>query len=301
MLGTDAIALWLYHHSERIFSLLSPVSKLSVLTLTRDRTEHLQNLLKGLAQSSRLPDECVVAHMNEPAEVLGDWPFDCQHFTYEDSKVSLPLSCARNAAAGRAKGDRFIFLDVDCIPAEDMLAEYEKAFEQRPDAIAMGNVRYLSHSISHNWTEDLLQEKSAPHPKRDKSHLAAVEKESNYGLFWSLSFGLSQALFNRLGGFSDAYSGYGAEDTDFAWKAREQKIDLVWVPKALAFHQFHLNPTPPWHNFESIIYNAKVFYQRWGEWPMAGWLKIFATEGYIDWTLSGDRLEILRLPAQARS
>lgn len=280
---------------------LTPVSKLSVLTLTHNRTDHLQNLLVGLAQSSRLPDECIVAHMNEPAAILGDWPFDCQHFTYEDSRVSLPLPSARNAAARRATGDRLIFLDVDCIPAKDMLAEYEKAFEQENEAIAMGNVHYLPHPISNNWTEDLLKQKSAPHPKRDVSHLVTIEKENNYGLFWSLSFGLSTELFNRLGGFSDCYPSYGAEDTDFAWKAREQEIDLVWVPKALAFHQFHPSPVPPWHNFESIIYNAKVFYQKWGEWPMEGWLKVFAEEGYIDWTLSGDRLEILRLPAQARS
>ena len=277
------------------------MSKLSVLTLTKNRTHHLQNLLEGLAQSSRLPDECIVVHMNEPAQTLGDWPFDCQHSTYKDAKEPLPLPGARNAAANKATGDRLIFLDVDCIPAKDMLAEYDKACDRRPDAIVMGNVHYLPHKISNSWTEETLREISEPHPKRDISNIASLEKEENYGLFWSLSFALSRDLFNQLGGFSDCYPSYGAEDTDFAWKARAQGIDLIWVPEALSFHQFHTSIVPPWHNFKSITYNAKVFYERWGEWPMEGWLKVFAEEGYIDWALSGDRLEVLRLPAQAQS
>ena len=275
------------------------VSKISVLTLTRNRTDHLQNLLQGLALSSRLPDECIVVHMNEPAQSLGEWPFRCQHLAYEQADIPLPLPAARNAAADRATGDLLLFLDVDCIPAKGMVAEYEQACEQMPNAIAMGNVHYLPKKIATDWDERSLKKQSAPHPKRDITGIAPLTKEGNYGLFWSLSFALSHELFDRLGGFSECYPSYGAEDTDFAWKAREQGIDLCWVPDALAFHQFHTSAVPPWHNFNSIVYNAKVFYERWGEWPMGGWLKVFADAGCIDWTLEGDRLEVIRLPAQA--
>ncbi len=275
------------------------VSTLSVLTLTRNRTDHLQNLLKGLSRSSRLPDECIVVHMNEPAQALGDWPFPCHHSTYENAEIPLPLTRARNAAAKRATGDLLLFLDVDCIPAKEMVAEYEKACEQVPNAIAMGNVYYLSEKITTDWTEDSLRGQSNPHPKRDITGFRPLTKEENYGLFWSLSFALSHSLFNQLGGFSNGYSGYGAEDTDFAWKARAKGIDLCWVPEAVTFHQFHASIVPPWHHFESIIHNAKVFYERWGEWPMGGWLKVFADEGYIHWALEGDRLEVIRLPVQA--
>ncbi|MGB3298080.1 MAG: glycosyltransferase [Phormidesmis sp.] len=275
------------------------MSTLSVLTLTRNRSDHLQNLLKGLSRSSRLPDECIVVHMNEPAQALGDWPFPCHHLTYQNAEILLPLTRARNAAAERATGDRLLFLDVDCIPAKEMVAEYEKACEQMPRAIAMGNVHYLSTKVSTDWTEDSLKEQSHPHPKRDITGFPPLTKEENYGRFWSLSFGLSHSLFNQLGGFSNSYAGYGAEDTDFAWKARAKGIDLCWVPKAVAFHQFHASTIPPWHHFESIIHNAKVFYERWGEWPMGGWLKVFADEGYISWNLERDRLEVIRLPTQA--
>ncbi|MGB7251113.1 MAG: glycosyltransferase [Phormidesmis sp.] len=272
--------------------------KISVLTLTRNRSHHLKNLLKGLAHSSRLPDECIVVHMNEAAHAMGTWPFSCEHYAYSHPQ-ELPLAAARNAAACHAAGDILIFLDVDCIPAREMVAEYEKACQQVPQAIAMGNVHYLSHTIRDNWTEDQLLAQSTPHPKRDITAVAALTPENNYGLFWSLSFALHRPLFDQLGGFSEIYPGYGAEDTDFAWKVKAQGIELRWVPQALAFHQFHTSTVPPWQHLTSIVHNASIFYERWGEWPMGGWLSVFAEEGYIDWDRESDHIAIIRLPALA--
>ena len=276
------------------------MTTISVLTLTRNRTDHLNNLLKGLARASRLPDECVVVHMNEPTEALGKLPFPCRQYTYEDEQEKLPLPMARNVAAKRATGDILLFLDVDCIPARAMVAAYEKAIAQAPHAILMGAVNYLTEDskplLQEDWTEALLKTHSEPHPKRDASSLPPLSVENNYGLFWSLSFCLRRSLFDQLGGFSECYPSYGAEDTDFAWKARAQNIPLLWVPDALSFHQYHPSPVPPWHNFESIVHNAKIFYQRWQQWPMEGWLKVFADEGYLNWSLEGDSIEIIRLP-----
>lgn len=278
------------------------MTKLSVLTLTRNRSSHLKNLLEGLARSSRLPNECVVVHMNEPADSLGDWPFECHHHRYDSGDVALPLALARNFAAQTATEELLLFLDVDCIPGRGLIEAYEQACIQMPQAIAMGAVQYLQKAVEIDWnepaTESFLHSQSAPNAKRDISSLNGLSLETNYGLFWSLSFALFRPVFNQIGGFSDCYPGYGAEDTDFAWKAREQNVPLVWVPEAMAYHQYHHSTTPPWHNFDSIIYNAKVFYQRWQEWPMSGWLKVFADEGYIKWSIAEDQLEVLRSPSR---
>lgn len=277
------------------------MQKLSVLTLTRDRTPHLQNLLEGLSCSSQLPSECVVVHMNEPAEPIGDWPFSCCHYRYDSDKTLLPLAQARNFAASKAIGEWLLFLDVDCIPGESLVAAYQVACKQMPEAITMSAVRYLRRAIDIDWqtatVESFLQSESEPNAKRDISSLSNLSLEPNYGLFWSLSFALHRSVFERLGGFSDCYPGYGAEDTDFAWKARAQNVPLVWVPDAVAYHQFHHSTVPPWHNFDSIVHNAKVFYRRWREWPMSAWLQVFADEGYIKWSPAGDWLEVVRSPS----
>lgn len=284
---------------------LCSMNTISVLTLTRDRTPHLRNLLEGLARASRLPDECVVIHMNEPAAPLersgGDWPFDCRHDTYQHPEIALPLAQARNRAAANAKGDVLLFLDVDCIPAKSLIAEYERACQQMQGAIAMANVRYLQAPLERDWTELALMSQSKPHPKRKVSPITPLVQEPDYGLFWSLSFALHRSVFERVDGFSDCYQGYGAEDTDFAWKAKVRRIPLYWVPNAVAFHQYHASTVPPWQHFDSIISNARIFHRRWGEWPMKSWLAAFAQLGYIDWTASGSRIDIIRSPEQAVS
>ena len=33
---------------------------------------------------------------------------------------------------------------------------------------------------------------------------------------------------------------------------------------------------------------------------MGGWLETFAKEGYINWSLEGDRLEVIQIPTQAQ-
>jgi N-acetylglucosaminyl-diphospho-decaprenol L-rhamnosyltransferase len=286
------------------------VPTLSVLTITYHRTHHLINLLEGLARSSRLPDECVVVHMNEPVKAISSshssiqfLPFPCHHITCDTSTTSLPLAQARNAAAAKASGDILLFLDVDCIPGSALNAAYEQACSHLPESIAMGQVRYLQQSVAISWPETFqpahainhrLQQESAPHPKRDVSQFQPLSQENNYGLFWSISFALHRSLFWQLGGFSECYQGYGAEDTDFAWKARQQGVDLRWVPGAIAYHQFHEHPMPPWHHLEDIVKNAECFYRRWQEWPMSSWLSAFAQAGCIDWSPEGSTIKIVR-------
>ncbi len=276
---------------------LNIVNKISVLTLTRNRTPHLNNLLKGLAQSSLHPDECIIVHMNEePTEPGQELPFPCYSYAYYSEISSLPLSQARNFAAKKATGNILLFLDIDCIPSHKMVEAYRAVCEQAAESITMGSVRYLQQSLQKDWTEPELLSKSKPHPKRNISPVTPLVIEPDYGLFWSLSFCLYRELFEQLGGFSECYPSYGAEDTDFAWKARARGIPLLWVPDALAFHQYHQSQTPPWNNFESIVCNARIFYRRWGQWPMESWLSVFAKEGYLDWTIEGDRLEVIRTP-----
>ena len=42
-----------------------------------------------------------------------------------------------------------------------------------------------------------------------------LQRSGDHALFWSLSFAVTRATWRRIGGFSEAYVGYGGEDTDF--------------------------------------------------------------------------------------
>lgn len=90
-----------------------------------------------------------------------------------------------------------------------------------------------------------------------------------------------QTIVDSFGGFDEAFTGYGGEDTDFAWNLREHGIDLLWVGGAHAYHQWHPVSSPPWEHLDDILRNAARFRDKWGEWPMQGWLDAFEEQGAI--------------------
>lgn len=74
-------------------------------------------------------------------------------------------------------------------------------------------------------------------------------------------------------------------------------IGLQWLGGTLAFHQHHAVHKPPLQHFDSILRNAALFRNKWGEWCMDYWLDAFEKAGYI--ARSGDRIECLRRPSAA--
>jgi hypothetical protein len=105
--------------------------------------------------------------------------------------------------------------------------------------------------------------------------------------------------FERLGGFDEAYVGYGAEDTDLAFRARDAGVPLLFTASTVAFHQHHPIYDPPLQHFSDIVANANRFRQRHGIWPMDGWLQAFAAMGLIAPPPAQGALTVLRPPSAA--
>jgi len=246
--------------------------RISILTLVNGRGAALLNLLEGLKLSVLRPDELIVVFMNEPAKELPEMPFPV--FDFEINAAGyLPLAAARNLAASMASGDLLIFLDVDCIPAPDLIANYLSAGNQ--SCLLSGQVRYLKDLQGHTLPgiEDLIAS-SASDPIR-----GGLEKIT-YELFWSLNFACSKTTYQNIGGFDESFQGYGGEDTDFAFTAKRKGIPIELV-EATAFHQHHPSYSPPLNHLDEIISNAQYFYNKWSSWPMSGWLFKFQQLGLI--------------------
>ena len=97
----------------------------------------------------------------------------------------------------------------------------------------------------------------------------------------ALSFAVAADTWQRLGGFCEEYAGYGGEDTDLARSARARGIGLGCVGGARAYHQHHPVSSPPVEHLDDILRNGRLFHERWGEWPMTGWLEEFERRGLI--------------------
>ncbi len=256
----------------------------SCCIIARGRLDHLRRVLVGLGRQERRADEVIVVAMGDPdvVAVAGQSPvvdlaldLDC------DPHATLPLARARNAGAARAGGDLLVFLDVDCIPAPGLIGDYERHL--RP-GLLMGGVRYLPRGRPRgleDWSIDDLERWGTPHPARPD--VTEVTRTESYELFWSLNFAASRGTWRELGGFDEGYRGYGAEDTDLAFTARSAGVRAWFLPGADAFHQHHATHDPPVQHLPDIVENATRFRQKWGEWPMAGWLRQFAADGLIEW------------------
>ena len=276
---------------------------LAVLTLAHGRHDHLRGQIHGLAAGTRRPDLHVVVAMDDPAvETVAReaWaaaapgekpPLTVAHLEHDPG--GLPLARARNLAAGVATdagAEYLVFLDVDCIPGVTAISGYDEQLRAMPapasPALFCGDVAYLPPlpTGQTDWTGSLdrLAEFGEHRPDRVRLEPGGRQPEPDLTRFWSLSFALSSADFAATGGFCPDYVGYGGEDTDFAILVGARGGSLTWVGGATVYHQHHASTSPPVQHLEAVVRNAGVFEQRWGWWPMLGWLEQFRERGLAE-------------------
>lgn len=265
----------------------------SVLTIARGRDAHLRNVVLGLSQQKRLPDELVVGVMQDMPYDLPDAPFPIRQTTVAGDPI--PLARARNTVAREARGDKLLFVDVDCIPEPGFVAEYA-AYLDDFDGLVMGEVLYLPKGeAADGWTFARLAEVGEKHGDRRGPPPQGLANCNDYRCFWSLNFALSAANFDRSGGFDEAYAGYGAEDTDFGRTLDAKGIPIAWCKGARVYHQYHPHHMPPVHHLRSILRNTDVFRAKWGHNTMNHWIRTFRLMGLIDRNEDGS-FTILREP-----
>ncbi len=271
------------------------MSDISVITLARGRDDHLANLVRGLAQSGMRPHELVIAAMQDQAFVVPDAPFPVRQILLGGD--ALGLAHARNAGAIEARAERLVFLDVDCIPSPDLVADYAAAMDLA-DGLLMGEVLYLPKGATERGIDFArFARAGVKHSERAGPPDGPIGACSDYRCFWSLNFAIRRNLFLALGGFDEDYSGYGGEDTDFGRVAAEAGVDLLWVRGARAYHQYHAHHMPPVHHLRSVLANAARFRDKWGHYTMEHWLRAFEAMGLIE--RQGDGYGIVREPTEA--
>ena len=273
-----------------------PAMTVSALTIARGRAAHLTNVVLGLARQSRLPDELVVGVMQDELYELPDAPFPIRQIRVQTGD-ELPLAEARNAVAKAATGDVLAFLDVDCIPARGLIADY--AAHARPgEGLMMGEVMYLPAGATEGgWRYEGFEAVAVRHSDRQGPPADGRRACDDYRCFWSLNFAMHHDDWAASGGFDEAFVGYGAEDTDFGRTLTDRGIPIWWIRGARVYHQHHSHCMPPIHHLRSILRNAEVFAAKWGHRTMEHWLHAFRMMGLIE-----DRngmLHVLREPEPA--
>ena len=253
---------------------------ISVCTLAHGRETHLANLVSGLNHSTRPPSELVIAVMQESRYELPATSFPVRQVVI--GKAGICLAEARNRAAAQASGELLVFLDVDCIPAPRLVEDYVAASAFN-DGVLMGEVGYLPKGATDSGIDFARFESMAVrHSERAGPPPGMVGQCGDYRCFWSLNFALPARTFHEIGGFDPRYVGYGGEDTDFGRTLVSKDIPLWWARGAKAYHQYHKHHMPPVHHLDSVVQNAGIFAEKWGEPTMQHWLRAFRLMGLIE-------------------
>lgn len=262
------------------------MTSVAVVTIARGRHDHLIAQESSLRAGTRAPDVRVVVAMDDPQieELVSgaDWPTVVESIGREPD--GLPLAAARNAgarAALAAGADVLVFLDVDCVVGPDLVADYADAVVASPARVWCGPVTYLPPPPAGGYPADLTGWDD-PHAARPAPAPGERLDGGDPDLFWSLSFAVHARTWELVGGFDEAYVGYGGEDTDFAQRAARRGIGIAWTGGARAFHQHHPVERPPVSHLDDIVRNGALFAARWGRWPMTGWLEAFEDRGLVE-------------------
>ena len=264
----------------------------AVVSFARGRHSHLARQARAVARLDPAPSEYVVVSLDpEPHAPPG------ARVVHRPAGAPLPLAAARNAAIAAVDADLVICLDADCLPEPAMAGRLAAAAHAAPGArllmAPVGRLEPLPDAQADPAPGDL--ERSRAHAGRGGRPVppeGAIEPEPRVERFWSLAFAVDPEVHARIGGFDEGYAGYGAEDTDYAFRARAAGVGLSWVGGAWAHHQHHPVSDPPVEHLEDIVRNARRFHARWGRWPMEGWLRAFARAELIRWDPSSAALEL---------
>ncbi|MGB3762223.1 MAG: galactosyltransferase-related protein [Ornithinimicrobium sp.] len=258
-----------------------------IVTVAHGRHTHLQHQLRLLAESDPGSSHVVVAIADRgipPVVHSHRGGRDVDVISVDSHPLGLPLASARNVGVRHALArgaDLVVLLDVDCVLGAGALRQYAEAATVEEPALLCGPVSYLTEGTVPPVSADRLRDLRSPHPARPDPARGELMTSGDHNLFWSLNAALTPATWSSIGGFCEDYVGYGGEDTDFGWTARSRGIDLVWVGGADAYHQHHPVSSPPVEHLDAIVRNARLFHQRWGRWPMLGWLDAFAELGLV--------------------
>ena len=261
----------------------------SIVTIVKERSRQLASLVNNLEQTNLPPVELIVVWMTSPCDesLISSEVFSIQHRFLANESVPVPR--ARNKGMSCCSTANIIYLDVDCLCPPDL---FEAVLaELRDGQLVTTQMRFLPSQVEAQDYATLHNEAvSAPD---------AVQLSHNQPAAWShfhaLMFSITAADFARTGGFDESYNGVGVGDIDFAARCEELGFGLYMITNEV-LHQFYPGTEPPVHQLFDIVNNATRYKQKWGEYPLQGWLQQFARDGLINDDYETQGLRVKRLP-----
>jgi cellulose synthase/poly-beta-1,6-N-acetylglucosamine synthase-like glycosyltransferase len=161
---------------------------------------------------------------------------------FVETPQPLCAAAARNLGVARATGEIIVFLDADCVVADDWLREILANFADPSVHVLVGGVEFPTDEY---WT---LCDNIATFYD---FHTSAPSGTRYFAP--TLNFALRREVLEVVGGFDESFPGAAGEDVDLSFRIRLAGYEIHFRPNVIISHH------PVRNSFSKVLKRSFVF------------------------------------------
>jgi len=214
------------------------------------RLPHLLKTLESIAGQVDIEFECIVVEQdNSPLlpNHLPDW-VEYVHTPLPEANMAYSRSWAFNVGARKAKSDVLVFHDNDFLIPQDYAKEILRRINQDYEVVNLK--RFLFYS-SQAWTQKFFD--------REVSLNNIVIETIVQNLEAGGSIAIARDKYWQIGGFDEAFIGWGGEDNEFWERAQTLKVwNYGYLPMVHLWHTAQPDKTNNSNTAPSVILYSQL-------------------------------------------
>ena len=249
----------------------------SVITLTHNKLPYTQRCLPGLLQTSFSNWELIIVD-NGSTDGTVEWllhnfqPAGEKHgikVTVLQNKSNIGCSTSRNQGAGVARGQKLVFVDNDVtLRSKNWLSKLASILDSSQTIGMAGpklvypfppyNIQFAGGAVSPSGRVQFMGRGES---REDPRYNYRREVQC----FISACFMIKRDIFEKAGGFDEAFNPVEYEDIDLSYRVRSMGYTIIYEPSIEMYHfeSVTTTGTPSLPNTYLIIKNGMLFKQRW--------------------------------------